>query len=165
MKTLENSSETLSLKIPKWLIYSFIGISFIGFLDATYLTAEHYSGAGLNCIIFTGCDTVTTSSYNEMLGLPVALYGAVYYFGILLISLLYIDNPNRKFVSIFKLLSPKFIPVYTLIGFIMSARFVYLMLFVINAICTYCLLSAITSTLLFILGITLLKNRFYKEAI
>jgi len=140
-------------------------VAFLGFLDATYLTVKEYSGENLNCVIFDGCNEVANSEYRLILGLPVALYGVIYYFGILFIGLLYLDDPSRKFPNIFKLLSVKFLPIYTLIGFVMTLRFVYLQLFVIKAICSYCMMSAVTSTLLFFFGMTLLKNKFYKESI
>lgn len=162
----DNSSGMLFKVIPRWFIYSLITIAYIGFLDAMYLTAEHYSGAGLTCVIFKGCDQVASSSYSEMFGLPVALYGVLYYLGILFVSLLYLDlsrdhvRPlDAKIIRITKLLSPKFWPFYTLIGFVMSVRFVYLQLFVIKAICTYCMFSALTSTLLFVLGAMLFVRR------
>ncbi|MBU1151670.1 Vitamin K epoxide reductase, partial [Patescibacteria group bacterium] len=40
----------------------------------------------------------------------------------------------------------------TLIGLIMTIRFTYLQFFVIEALCTYCLFSALTSTTLFVLA-------------
>ncbi|MFA6917760.1 MAG: vitamin K epoxide reductase family protein [Candidatus Gracilibacteria bacterium] len=145
--------------VPKWVVWSIIAVAYIGFLDAMYLTAEHYSGVGLNCVIFTGCDQVANSVYSLLFGFPVALYGVLYYLGILLIALLYVDIGHKKLPGIWHLLNVKFLPIYTLIGFVMSVRFVYLQAFVIKAFCTYCLFSAVTSTLLFILGIIIFKNR------
>ena len=159
MTNSELSSERPSKIIPKWIVWSIITVAYIGFLDAMYLTVEHYSGVGLNCVIFTGCDAVANSIYSLLLGLPVALYGVLYYLGILFIGLLYFDIGHKRFPGIFQLLNVKFLPIYTLIGFIMSVRFVYLQAFVIKAFCTYCLFSAVTSTLLFILGVIIFKNR------
>lgn len=153
------SSEMSSKTVSKWLIWSIIIVAFIGCMDAIYLTAEHYSGIGVSCVIFKGCDIVANSEYNSLFGLPVALYGVLYYFGILFVSLLYVDMGNKKFHGIFKLLNVKLLPLYTLIGFLMSIRFVYLQAFVIKAFCTYCLFSAFTSTLLFICGILIWKRK------
>jgi len=164
MKDLELSSEKPSKLLPKWLIWSIIATASIGFMDAMYLTTEHYSGTGIKCVIFKGCDVVANSAYQLMFGFPVALYGVIYYFGILFISLLYLDLGDKKFKNIFKLLSIKMLPIYTLVGFLMSVRFVYLQAFVIKAFCTYCLLSALTSTLLFIFGIILFKRNHSKIA-
>ena len=128
----------------KVLLIIFIAVSFIGFIDASYLTVEHYQNAALPCVIFKGCEQVTTSAYSKVFGLPLALYGAMYYLFMFLVSIFYFDTKNEL---TFKIL--KYVPV---IGFLASAYFVYLQLFVIRAICTYCVISAITSTTLFILS-------------
>ncbi|KKT41182.1 MAG: Vitamin K epoxide reductase [Candidatus Giovannonibacteria bacterium GW2011_GWA2_44_13b] len=128
----------------KILIIIFIAVAFIGFLDASFLTIEHYQNTALPCVIFKGCEQVTTSAYSELFGLPLALYGAAYYLFMLLVSVFYFDTKNG---FAFKIL--KYIPV---VGFLASAYFVYLQLFVIHAICTYCVISAVTSTTLFILS-------------
>lgn len=158
MKDLGLSSEKLSQVVYKKLFWAFGVIAYIGLMDAIYLTAEHYSGTGLNCVIFTGCDEVANSESSTMFGFPVALYGVIYYFGILLISFLHLNFADKKFKGIFKLLNSEILPFYTLIGLAMSLRFLYLQVFVINALCTYCLISLLTSTLLFILGIILWRK-------
>ena len=126
--------------LPKWVLIAFVLISFIGFLDATYLTASHYGQVELSCTITNGCDAVTTSEYSEIFGIPVALGGIFYYLSILLLSLLYLDHKTRFF--------KKLVPPLTVVGFLFSAYFVYLQFCVIGAICQYCMLSAINSTLL-----------------
>lgn len=118
-------------------------IAFIGFLDATYLTSAHYGAADLVCGEAGGCDIVTTSEYATVFGIPVALGGVFYYFSILLLSLLFIDTKNKKFLLPIVFLTP--------LGFLASGWFVYLQLYVINAICYYCMGSALSSTILFLL--------------
>lgn len=125
-------------------------ISFLGFLDATYLTVSHYQGADLNCNILEGCDEVTTSKYSTIFGIPVALFGMGYYLSIMLLSLLFIDTKNGKILKV--------LPYLTIVGLLASIWFVYLQIFVIEAICIYCMGSATTSTLIFILGIILLTK-------
>jgi len=132
----------------KALVIVFIIVSFLGFLDASYLTVEHYRNALLPCIIFKGCEQVTTSAYSKVFGLPLALYGAAYYLFMLLVSVFYFDTKNKWGFNILK-----YLPVT---GFLASAYFVYLQLFVIHAICTYCVISATTSTALFILSFFLI---------
>ena len=148
MTNLEEQSEMNSPKFNK-LIYFFTTISLIGFLDAVYLTVSHYTGH-ISCSVITGCQEVLSSPYSEIFGIPLALLGAIYYLFILLNSLLYIDNQNR-----YSKLILSYIPIT---GFLFSLYLLYLMFFVINAICQYCLLSATTSTLLFILSIVLVKK-------
>lgn len=150
MTTLENSSEEKSTHLPKWLIWSLIIVSFIGFLDASYLTIAHYTGLALRCSVFSGCEQVTTSPYSVVLGIPVALMGVLYYLTILLATLFYYDSRKPSL--------PKYIAWATNAGLAASVWFVFLQLFVIKAICQYCMISATTSTLLFIFGIIIIKQ-------
>jgi len=151
MKTGSNN-----LKLPSYLIPLILVVSIIGFSDALYLTAKHFSGEAPECSILQGCEVVTTSSYSEIYGIPVALLGVVYYLFIFLFTLWYKDSENELYLQFF--------PWISVLGLLASLWFVYLQMFVIRAICQYCMLSAITSTLIFILGMTIFgKTRKKKE--
>ncbi|MEK7590145.1 MAG: vitamin K epoxide reductase family protein [Patescibacteria group bacterium] len=132
-------------------------ISFIGFLDATYLTVQHYRGLPPECSIVEGCEEVVTSKYAVMFGVPVALLGGIYYLTIFILSIIYLDSKNKSIIKLAALL--------TAAGLIASIGFVYLQLFVIKAICVYCMFSAATSTTLFVLGLYILKLNKNKEIV
>ncbi len=138
-----------SPKVPGWLVASFFAGSFLGFLDSTYLTIKHYSGASLRCFLIQGCDKVLTSSFSEIMRLPVALFGAVYYLIIFILIIAYIDTAKKIFAEIISRL--------TVAGFVMSLWFLFIQFFILKAVCTYCLVSAFISVALFILGLFLLK--------
>jgi uncharacterized membrane protein len=150
-----NSSATSSGKkskgIPNWLIWAFLVFSFLGFLDASYLTISHYTGADLNCSITDGCGQVTSSKYSVVFGIPVSLLGLLYYLSVFILSFLYMDIRRKE---IFEFIRP-----LTIAGVVSSAWFVYLQFFVIHAICQYCMASALTSTILFVLAGISLKYR------
>lgn len=133
----------------KWLLILIIAISFIGFLDATYLTIQHYQAGILPCVGFTGCEQVTTSKYATLGNIPIALFGAIYYLIILLSGLIFFDTKKDKVLLVLS-----YLPIA---GFAVSLFLLYLQLFVIHALCTYCVISLSTSTLLFILGLMVLK--------
>lgn len=145
-----------SLHVPKWLFIGIAVVSFVGFLDATYLTAQHYLGFELNCSVFNGCETVTTSEYSVVAGVPVALLGALYYFIVFIGMFVYFDLQDKRVLRVLMLL--------TIFGFLASLWFLYLQIFVIKALCLYCIVSAITSKALFILGmLALFRFRVLKE--
>jgi uncharacterized membrane protein len=144
----ERSSAELSLP-PKWLVWLFVLVSFAGFLDASYLTAKHYLGTPIGCSIFEGCEKVTTSQYATIGAIPVALLGAIYYLALFALAVAYLDTKREKIMVFAAWLTP--------LGFLASLWFVYLQLFVIKAICLYCLISALTSTALFVLGLFVIK--------
>lgn len=130
--------------LPSALVVLFLLISLIGFTDASYLTSKHYQGEVPTCSTDGGCTIVTTSSYSVVAGVPVALAGAVYYLTIFIATLLYFERKPSWYVDI--------VPYLTILGFLASVWFVYVQLFVLHAICWYCMGSALSSTILFMLG-------------
>jgi uncharacterized membrane protein len=139
----------LKKTISNWLVWALIVVAFLGFLDATYLTVSHYTGSELACSLTGGCEEVTTSKYSSIFGIPVALLGALYYFFVLILALIYKDTRKQRVIELIFLMST--------VGILMSAWFVYLQIFVIQAICQYCMVSAATSTSLFLFGAASLK--------
>jgi uncharacterized membrane protein len=118
------------------IIVAVLGL--IGLGIAIYLTIVHYTGAEPICGISHGCHTVQTSKYAELAGLPVAVLGLAGYAALLLA--LPIRGENGRLIRV----------AITAIGFLFSAYLTYLELFVINAICQWCVASAILMTALLI---------------
>jgi len=150
-------------KSHKFLYFTFLPVSFLGFLDASYLTVKHFVGTPLPCSVLRGCEEVTNSQYSAIGGIPVALFGAIYY---LTIFILILSILKRKTLSSSgaenvaganedKLLN--LTARLTFIGLLASLWFIYLQLFVIKAICLYCMFSAFTSITLFIFGLFVLN--------
>ncbi|MBI4193339.1 MAG: vitamin K epoxide reductase family protein [Candidatus Colwellbacteria bacterium] len=130
-------------------------VAFVGFVDAAYLTIEHYRGVAPTCFVFTGCESVARSAWSEIGGIPVALVGSAYYLAVLLLGVLAIEHNNKKLLLVASLLAP--------LGFFASIFFVYLQLFVIKAICLYCVISAVSSTLLFVISLPVLSAFFARR--
>lgn len=131
----------------RWVDTLMLAVAILGLADATYLTIQHYQNAVPPCTIH-GCEKVLTSSYAEIAGIPVALFGAIYYF--VQSALLIAFFTSRKKIL---LILPS---LFSIAGFLASMWFVYLQIAVIKAICQYCMVSAVTSTLLFIFGMIVL---------
>ena len=148
----KKSTEHSDILIKPLLIYGFVIIALLGFLDAVWLTTKYYIGT-IDCSIIAGCQDVLSSNYSDIVGIPVALLGIIYYLFILLNSLTYIKHRSKFSVFILSFLPS--------VGFLFSIWLVYLQLAVINAICIYCMGSALSSTLLFIFSLIVLKN-YYK---
>lgn len=139
-----NNSYNRPLAISSKIIILIALISFLGFLDASYLAAKYYLGGPIPCAILDDCDTVTTSKYSAIAGVPVALMGAIYYLIIFVLTISYLESKKYKLAF--------FISRFTIIGFLASLWFVYLQVFVLKALCLYCLFSALTSTALFVIS-------------
>lgn len=134
----------------KIIAIAFIVLSAIGFLDATYLTVEHYGGNVPPCSI-AGCEVVLKSGQSAIAGIPVAVLGSIYYLVILILSIVFLESGKMAIL--------RFASSLTVIGIIASAYFVYLQFFVIGQICQYCMVSAGTSTGLFGAGIYFRRKR------
>ena len=117
-----------------------VAVALIGLGIATYLTIVHYAGGSPVCAIAHGCATVQKSSYAEVVGVPVALLGLLGYVAIL-VSLLRDDELARTVTALL-----------TLGGFAFSAWLTYVEIARIEAICIWCVGSAICMTLLAILS-------------
>src|SRR5665811_1198486 len=70
-------------------------LSFLGFIDASYLTIVHYRDALPNCSILKGCDIVTTSALSTIGGIPIALFGALFYLALSFFAILIITHPHK----------------------------------------------------------------------
>ena len=112
------------------------GFAILGLGVAGYLTYVHYAGLAPVCGISHGCETVQTSQYASLLGVPVALLGLLSYAIVFITSLL---RGERAMLVGFGL---------SLTAFAFSVYLTYRELFTIHAICSWCVSSAIIFTLL-----------------
>lgn len=126
------------------MLYLLITLALLGFADATYLTLEHFMGGIIPCVT-GGCETVTTSVYATIGPVPIALLGALYYLTSFLLLVYFSQEKKRLAFQLFLAIEA--------FSFVVSAVLVYLQIFVLKAICQYCVLSALITTLLFILGV------------
>jgi len=136
----------------KGTIYAllFFILAILGFADATYLTVKNLQGEYIVCSLTHGCDIVTSSPFAEIFGIPVALFGALYYLTVLLLSVLFLDKKKEQTLRIISKL--------TCIGLGASLYFMFIQAFVLRAWCQYCIGSAITSMILFVIGMVYLKK-------
>ena len=151
MTILNQSLMAYSQKVHKAIPITFLAASFLGFLDATYLTVEHYSGLVVRCSLFNnGCTDVLRSTYSNIGVVPVSLLGSLYYLVIFILTVAYLDLKKEKILEMAAW--------GTLAGLAASAWFVFLQVAVIKALCMYCLFSATTSTVLFVTAVFAIKQ-------
>lgn len=124
-------------------------LSLLGLFDAGYLSYEHFSGFIPPCsasILFTDCGKVLSSQYSTIFGIPLALIGVFHYSFVFLLTFLMVSF-KHKWLKYLLILETK-------LGFLASAYFVFLQIAVIKSICLYCMVSALISTLIFLITIT-----------
>ena len=111
-------------------------VAVVGLGIAGYLTAVHYGGGQPVCAIAHGCAVVQQSEYAELAGVPVALLGLIGYAGIL-VTLLRDDHTARSATALLSLIGAGF-----------SAWLTYVEVVRLDAICIWCVGSAICMALL-----------------
>jgi len=119
---------------------------------ATYIAIADSGGGSPVCIAGGhGCQTVAESSYSHLLGVNVAIFGIVGYVLLLLCALLRGDGARMTGFAV------------ALIGFAFSLYLTYLELFTIEAICQWCVASAVLMTLLFVANATRMLSYVGRE--
>jgi uncharacterized membrane protein len=127
-------------------------LSLIGLFVSAYLYLYKIGRIGSLACGAGGCETVQQSPWSRFAGIEVALIGLAGYTGLLLVSLLALQpGPStRRWPSTVLLLLSG-------LGVAFTAYLTYLELFVINAICRWCVGSAVI--ILAILVVALLDQR------
>jgi uncharacterized membrane protein len=126
-------------------------LSVLGLGVAGYLTYAHYNQDALVCTIGS-CHTVQSSKYAMIGGVPIAIFGAAMYvaLGALAAARRFHVGPlayDTATMAAFGIV---------LAGFVYAAYLTYVELFVIDAICQWCVSSAIITTLILALEAILL---------
>lgn len=128
-------------------------LSLIGTFVAIYLAAYKLGWLGtLSCSIGS-CETVQQSPWATFLGMPVALWGVGFYLVMLAVSMLGVQPRFADSRAISLVLVG-----LTGWGVLFSGWLTYIELFVIHAICQWCVVSAIIVLGLFVLSVMDLRE-------
>jgi uncharacterized membrane protein len=120
---------------------------------AAYIAIADSGGGSPVCIAGgSGCQTVADSTYSHLLGVNVAVFGIAGYVLLLVAALLRGDTARMGGFGL------------SLVGFGYSVYLTYLELFKIEAICQWCVASAVLMTLLFGLNVVRMVGYVGKPA-
>ena len=124
---------------PIVILYVF---GLIGLADTLYLIYHKFRGTEVRCFFFPKewCQKVQRSSHSRTFGIPNSYTGFAMYLAILLLTWLYAGG------------SVAFWPIQAIVtfGFLFSMYFTYIQAFVLRAFCTWCVVSAINFTVMFL---------------
>lgn len=131
-------------------------LSIVGMADAGYLTYEHFQGIVPPCADGFACDTVLSSEWASIGPVPISLLGFLFYVTMFLLScfsFLKLEPAREVMKKLIKsdhplaqLSNPDLAIALSTFGFLFSIFLVSIMAFVLKAWCQYCLISAFTST-------------------
>lgn len=133
------------MKLPsEWTLRRIIAfVATLGIGVATYITIADSGGGHPACLAGGGgCQTVAESEYSHIAGVNIAIFGIVGY--VALLASAFFANDYARFGGFAVALG----------GFGFSVYLTYLELFTIDAICQWCVASAVLMTIQFILNAT-----------
>jgi uncharacterized membrane protein len=105
-------------------------LDIIGLLIATYLSVVELQGGVPVCGPLKGCETVATSEYSRIGGIPVAVFGVGLSIMLLTLALAWWRT------DIYALLLAHY--GLSLVGVLFEVYFLYIQVFVIGAVCVWC---------------------------
>ncbi len=135
----------LKLNISKIILF-FI---FINILISFYLCLVDLKNQNVLCTPGNRCDYVLKSEYSKIKGIPISLIGFIYF--IFLFMLITISNLNPALLNLALIFSS--------FSFIFSLYLIYLQIYIIKALCPYCLVVDVSSILIFFLLIIMHLNK------
>jgi uncharacterized membrane protein len=128
-------------------------LSLVGLLLALYLWLYKIGVIGTLQCGAGGCDQVQTSRYAALFGIPVAFYGVVGYAALLAVALLGLRPAflgDRRVTLALGALATG--------GVAFSLYLTYLELFVIRAICRWCVASAVIVAVIWVVALAGLRR-------
>lgn len=136
--------------LPQFLTLATLIFSVLGLLDLVYLTILHFKNIIPPCTITQNCETVLTSQYSVILGIPISLLGALSFFAVFITGIFYFETKKRYVLSILSLIA--------FLNLLISLFFLGIQMFIIKSYCQYCLLVDLSAILIFVFTITLKKT-------
>ncbi len=120
-------------------------LSLLGLLDAAYLALERVTGGPIACPVGGGCETVQSSVYALLFGVPVAFIGVAGYALLLAVAILSLQADYLGGISLGALLLA-----LASIALLAGIYFMYLQIAVIGAICFWCVIAALLDLLIWL---------------
>ena len=123
----------------------------LGIVVSGYLASKRLTGGSLACTRWAQCDVVNNSVYAKIVGIPVSFIGLAAYLVLLALAIaaLRTDGRVQRQMILISLL-------FSIGGMGFSVYLTYLEVYVIEALCAWCVASAIIITLLAIVGAVLM---------
>lgn len=124
-----------------WRGRAVVALAGLGIAISAYLTWVQYSGASALCVGAGGCEQVQASRFATVAGLPVALLGLALYLGLFGLGVW----KGRSAAGAHYLATLAQFGL-ALAGVLYSGYLTYLELYVIGAVCPWCVASAVVVT-------------------
>lgn len=136
----------------RWRAIAFLA-AIVGAGASAYLLVEYVTGQPGLCLTGTGCDLVRASDFAYPLGIPLPLFGLVFYVLAAWLVLRTVASPMSAGVP-----APTVLAVAAAAGAAASMLLTGIELFVIRAFCSWCLVQAAASLVLLVAALALARR-------
>jgi len=128
-----------------WSRRAILWSAILGLFASSYLFYTYTTDTALRCGILHGCDIVRASQWSHFYGIPTPFFGLIFYLATILLI-------------VFRAYSPAYRPrlmrglqiLFACTGFAESLFLTLIQTFVIHNFCSWCLVSALSTTFIFI---------------
>jgi uncharacterized membrane protein len=120
-------------------------LDIVGLLVAGYLSVVEINGGVPSCGLIKGCEEVALSEYARIGGIPVAVFGVVLSIALLGLALAWWKT------DVYGLLLAHY--GLSLVGVLFDGWFLYLQMFVIQAVCIWCVTYEVSLLLRFLIAL------------
>ncbi len=151
-----NAETIVNVPSRRWWIAGIL-LAILGAVDSAYLLWLKLSGQVAACQGIGDCEAVNSSRYAEMGGIPIALFGLLAYLLILLLFSMELKFPEWQdglLLATFGI---------ALAGTLYSFYLTYLEIFVLKAICPFCVVSAVIIIVILMISILRLYVAYSSE--
>ena len=137
----------------RMVLWAPVVLSGLGIFISGYLVIKRFTGGSLACSRWAQCDVVNNSVYSQFYGMPVSVLGLAGYLLLLALALaaLWTTGCTQRRILLLSL-------VLSVGGVGFSVYLTYLEIYVIEALCAWCVASAIVITLLAVVGLVNLRQ-------
>ncbi len=148
---LSRSNHNTFPRVTSWLIPA---LSVLGLLISIYLAYVEINQIEAVCGPVGNCNIVQTSPYAQIIGIPIAVLGLVNY-----VAIIVIWGVQKYGAGSLANLATLALVGLTIFGTGFSIYLTLLEIFVIHAICAWCLSSAVITTILMLLVVAPITNQ------
>jgi len=131
----------------RWVPWFLTAAAYLGFVISLYLTLVHYRGYVSPCYVVHGCETVQTSRYSVVLGVPVALLGTIFFGVMFYLGIGVLTRSRVTLVRAFKVLA--------FVGALAMIPLFLLQAIVLRAFCSYCVATEVVMLSIWIVSFLL----------
>jgi len=119
-------------------------IAFVGLFTSMYMLYEYVTGGEIVCALVSGCEVVRASGWAWPLGIPLPLFGVLFYLAVFFWLVIRATTPTPRWFLMLGRIN-------IVLGFLISILLTFVEWLDIKQFCFWCLVSAGCSALIFIL--------------